>query len=49
MAQDTQLLVEAYNALKEGQHKLNQLVNNPVNLEIDIEDSELSEGEYEKQ
>ena len=48
MAQDTQLLVEAYNALKEGYYRLNQLVNNPVNLEIDIEDAELSEGVFEK-
>ncbi len=48
MAQDTQLLVEAYNALREGYYLLNQLVNNPVNLEIDIEDAELSEGVFEK-
>ena len=48
MAQNTQFLVEAYNALKQGYYNLNQLVNNPVDLEIDIEDTKLDEGIFEK-
>lgn len=42
MAQNTQSLVEAVNQLEQGFVVLNQLLNNPINTEIDIKDVELS-------
>ncbi|WP_460217768.1 TolC family protein [Psychroserpens sp. MEBiC05023] len=44
MAQNTQSMVEAVNQLEQGFVSLNQLLNNPVNTEIDIEDVELDAG-----
>lgn len=48
MAQNTQAMVEAANQLEQGFVILNQLLNNPVNYEIDVEDVELDKGIFEK-
>jgi len=44
LAQNTQTMVQAVNQLEQSFIALNQLLNNPVNTEIDIEDAELGEG-----
>ena len=44
MAQNTQAMVEAINQLEQSFVNLNQLLNNPVNTEIDIEDVDLNQG-----
>jgi outer membrane protein TolC len=43
-AQNTQSLVEAANQLQQSYFLLNQLLNNPITMEIDVEDAELGEG-----
>ncbi len=48
MAQNTQAMVEAINQLEQGFIALNQLLNNPINTEIDVEDVKLDEGIFEK-
>ncbi|WP_190808751.1 TolC family protein [Flagellimonas sp. S3867] len=48
MAQNTQSMVEAINQLEQGFLVLNQLLNNPVNLEIDVEDVHFNEGIFER-
>ncbi|MEO1031969.1 MAG: TolC family protein [Bacteroidota bacterium] len=47
LAQNTQTMVQAINQLEQSFVSLNQLLNNPVNTEIDIEDAELGEGIFE--
>ncbi|MEM9362983.1 MAG: TolC family protein [Bacteroidota bacterium] len=47
MAQNTQAMVEAINQLEQGFLILNQVLNNPSNLEIDVADVELDEGVFE--
>lgn len=47
-AQNTQTLVEAANQLEQAFYALNQLLNNPIDYEIDVEDAELEEGIFEK-
>ena len=47
MAQNTQAMVEAINQLEQGFLILNQVLNNPTNLEIDVADVELDEGLFE--
>ena len=44
MAQNTQQMVEAINQLEQGYYALNQLLNNPINTKIDVEEAELKEG-----
>lgn len=44
MAQNTQQMVEAINQLEQGYFTLNQLLNNPINTNIDVEEAELKEG-----
>ncbi|GAA3604543.1 TolC family protein [Flavivirga amylovorans] len=44
IAQNTQLLVEAFNQLEQGYIGLNQLLNNPVNTKIDVENVPLELG-----
>ncbi|MCD2257798.1 TolC family protein [Psychroserpens luteolus] len=44
MAQNTQAMVEAINQLEQSFVTLNQLLNNPVNTEISIEDVNLDQG-----
>lgn len=46
MAQNTQAMVEAVNQLEQSFVILNQLLNNPVDTEIDVEDVELDEGVF---
>ncbi|WP_161991926.1 TolC family protein [Flagellimonas algicola] len=48
MAQNTQSMVEAVNQREQGFLVLNQLLNNPVNLEIDVEDVQFNEGIFEQ-
>ncbi len=48
MAQNTQAMVEAINQLEQGFVNLNQVLNNPVNMEIDVDDAELREGIFEQ-
>jgi outer membrane protein len=43
-AQNTQALVEASNQLEQTYFVLNQLLNNPINYEIDVNEAELGEG-----
>jgi len=47
MAQNTQAFVEAINQLEQGFVSLNQILNNPVDFEIDVEDVTLDEGIFE--
>ena len=44
MAQNTQAMVEAINQFEQSLVGLNQLLNNPVNTEIDIEDVDLDQS-----
>ncbi|WP_299273175.1 TolC family protein [uncultured Psychroserpens sp.] len=44
MAQNTQTMVEAINQLEQSFVSLNQLLNNPVNTEIEITDVDLDQG-----
>ena len=47
MAQNTQAMVEAINQLEQGFLILNQVLNNPSNLEIDVTNVDLDEGIFE--
>ncbi|MBT8395246.1 MAG: TolC family protein, partial [Bacteroidia bacterium] len=44
MAQNTQQMVEAINQLEQGYYTLNQLLNNPIDRKIDVEEAELRKG-----
>lgn len=46
LAQNTQEFVEAINQLEQGYYQLNQLLNNPINTKIDVEEAELKTGIY---
>ncbi len=46
-AQNTQAMVEAANQLEQSYINLNQVLNNPVDFEIDIEDVQLDQGVFE--
>lgn len=48
MAQNTQSMIVAANQLEQGYMGLNQLLNNPINKEIDVKDVALNEGLYEQ-
>ena len=48
MAQNTQAMVEAINLLEQSFVVLNQLLNNPVETEIDVEDVKLDEGVFKR-
>ncbi len=48
MAQNTQSMVEAINQLEQGFINLNQVLNNPIKLEIDIEDAVINEGVFKE-
>ncbi|WP_298530770.1 TolC family protein [uncultured Algibacter sp.] len=47
MAQNTQELIEARNQLNQSFFELNQILNNPVDTPIDVEEAELSKGIFE--
>ncbi|WP_299228987.1 TolC family protein [uncultured Psychroserpens sp.] len=44
MAQNTQQMIEAINQLEQGFYTLNQLLNNPIDSKIDVEEAELQKG-----
>ncbi|MFK7780887.1 TolC family protein [Psychroserpens sp.] len=46
MAQNTQQMIEAINKLEQGYYNLNQLLNNPIDTKIDVEEAELQEGVF---
>jgi outer membrane protein TolC len=46
MAQNTQQMVEAVNQLEQSYYTLNQLLNNPIDSKIDVEDAELKTGVF---
>ena len=48
MAQNTQAMVEAINQLEQGFLFLNQILNNPSDLEIDVTDVGLDEGIFKE-
>lgn len=48
LAQNTQAMVEAINQLEQGFVNLNQVLNNPVNMEVDLEDTQLNEGIFKR-
>lgn len=47
MAQNTQTLIEASNQLGQAFIAINQLLNNPIDFELDIVDAKLGEGVFE--
>lgn len=44
LTKNIQVKVEAINELKQGFYNLNQLLNNPIDTKIDVEEAELKEG-----
>ena len=48
LAQDMQAMIEAANNLDQGFFELNQVLNNPIDFDIDVEDTELEEGLFEQ-
>ena len=48
MAQNTQALIEAVNQMEQGFININQLLNNPLDTEIDIEDAELGKDVFKQ-
>jgi outer membrane protein TolC len=47
LAQNSQAFVESVNQLEQAFFALNQILNNPINLEIDVDEAELGQGIYE--
>jgi outer membrane protein TolC len=47
LAQNTQQMVEAINQLEQGFININQMLNNPVEMRVDVEDAVLDQGIYE--
>ncbi len=48
MAQNQQSLIEAVNQLEQGFIILNQVLNNPLDTQIDVEEVELDQGVFER-
>ena len=48
MVQNMQENIESFNLLKQGYYVLNQLLNNPIDLIIDVDDAELDSGIFEE-
>ncbi len=44
VAQNTQQMIEALNQLEKGYYVLNQLLNNPIDTKIDVEEAQLKTG-----
>ena len=44
LAQNMQTLIEAGNQLSQSYYTINQLMNNPISMEIDVQDANISEG-----
>lgn len=47
LAQNTQVFIEAVNQVKQAFYDLNQLLNNPIDLEVDVDEAELGEGLFQ--
>ena len=47
MAQNMQSLIEAVNQLEQGFYAINELLNHPVDREIDVEEAAIGEGIFE--
>ncbi|MBX2821373.1 MAG: TolC family protein [Rhodothermaceae bacterium] len=47
MAQNMQALIEAVNQLEQAFHSINELLNYPVDREIDVEEAAIGEGVFE--
>jgi len=47
MAQNTQTMIEAVNQLDQAFISINQLLNNPIDYELDVVDAELGKGVFE--
>lgn len=48
MAQNTQSMVQAVNQVEQGFINLNNQLNNPITMEIDVEDETLEKGAFKK-
>lgn len=48
LAQDMQAMIEAINELDQGFFELNQILNNPIDYNIDVDEAELEEGLFEQ-
>ena len=48
LAQNTQSMIEALNQLEQSFIQLNQVMNNPLDFEIDVEEAQLGEGVFEE-
>ena len=48
LAQAMQAMIEAANALDQGFFELNQLLNNPIDYDIDVDEAELEEGLFKQ-
>ena len=46
LAQNTQNMIQAINQMEQGYIGLNQLLNNPIEMRIDVEDAKLDKGLY---
>ncbi len=46
MVQNTQQMIEALNQLEQGFYDLNQVLNNPIDAKIDVEEAELLKGVF---
>ncbi|MFT4684565.1 MAG: outer membrane protein [Psychroserpens sp.] len=46
LAQNTQSMIQAINQMEQGYIRLNQLLNNPIEMRIDVEDAKLDSGLY---
>jgi len=48
LAQDMQAMIESINELDQGFFELNQILNNPIDYNIDVDEAELEEGLFEQ-
>lgn len=48
LAQDMQAMIESINELDQGFFELNQILNNPIDYNIDVDEAELEEGIFEQ-
>ena len=48
LAQNMQAVIEGVNALEQGFIALNELLNHPIDREIDVEDARINEGVFEQ-
>lgn len=48
LAQDMQAMIESINELDQGFFELNQILNNPIDYSIDVDEAELEKGLFEQ-